>query len=90
MKTVKSKPILALHLILGLFFTLSGILTIGNKHYIFNVWLISLGLSFLIDPLKLYLLTKINPKSLKIFTYILYAIVVISGVLVFTMEFNVG
>ena len=89
MKNVKSKPILVLHLILGLIFTISGILTIGNKHYIFNVWLISLGLLFLIDPLKLYLLTKINPKSFKIFTYILYAVVIIAGVIVFTMEFNV-
>ena len=90
MKTVKSKSLLFLHLVLGLFFTISGILTIGNKHYIFNVWLISLGFSFLLDPLKVYLLTKVNPQTLKIFTYIVYAIVIISGVIFFTMEFNVG
>ena len=90
MKTIKSKPILFLHLVLGLFFAISGILTIGNKHYIFNVWLISLGILFLIDPLKLFLLTKVNPQSLKIFTYVIYAVVIISGVIVFTMEINVA
>jgi len=89
-KTVKSKSLLLLHLVLGLFFTISGIVTIGSKHYIFNVWLISLGLSFLIDPLKLYFLTKANPQLIKIFSYVIYAIVIISGVIVFTMEFNAG
>jgi len=90
LKTVKSKPLMLLHLVLGLFFTISGILTMGNKHYIFNIWLISLGFSFLINPLKVVLFTKINPRLFKIFSYVIYAVVIISGVIFFTMEFNVG
>jgi len=90
MKTEKSKFFKLLHLILGLFFTFSGIVTIGNKHYVFSIWIISLGLSFLIDPLKNIINSRISPKTIKKFTYILYSIVIISGVVVFMMEFNIG
>ena len=77
-------------MVLGLFFSICGIITIGNKHYIFNVWLVSLGFSFLIDPFTLYFLTRDNLQSLKIINYTIYGITIISGVIVFSMEFYNG
>ena len=89
MKTEKSKFLKLVNLILGLFFTISGIVTVGDKHYIFSIWIISLGISFLADPLKLIISPKISPIIFKVFQYILGAIVIVSGVIVLLMEFDI-
>ena len=41
MKMEKSDYFKLLHLIIGLFFTISGIITIGDKYFIYSIWIIS-------------------------------------------------
>jgi len=78
MNSEKSKGIQTIHLILGVFFTIAGVLTLVNADYIFSIWVISLGLLFLFDSIKEML--KLNPNSLKVIHFIIGAIVLITGI----------
>lgn len=80
MNSEKSKGIQTIHLILGIFFTIAGVLTLVNADYIFSIWVISLGLLFLFDAIKEILKSKLNPNSLKVIHFIIGVIVLITGI----------
>jgi len=87
MDSEKPKGIQTIHLILGIFFTIAGLLTLVNVDYIFSIWVISLGLLFLFDSIKEML--KLNPNSLKVIHFIIGAIVLISGIASLSVKFGI-
>ena len=89
MDNEKQKNVKLIHLLLGLFFTISGISTLVNERYLFSTWIISLGLFFLFDSFKITLGSKISPKTIIAFHYILASIVFITGVIAMLMEFEI-
>jgi len=76
----KSKNLQVLHIILGLFFTIAGLLTLSKANYIFSVWIILLGLLFLIDIVKEVLKSRVKPLYLNILHYAIALIVLITGI----------
>jgi len=87
MDSEKPKGIQTIHLILGIFFTIAGLLTLVNVDYIFSIWVISLGLLFLFDSIKEML--KLNQNSLKVIHFIIGAIVLISGIASLSVKFGI-
>ncbi len=82
MKTVKLKDFQFLHLILGLFFTLAGILTLSKADYIYSIWITSLGIFFLFDITQKSLLPGSKSTTIKIIHYALILIVLLTGLIV--------
>jgi hypothetical protein len=80
MDTTKSKNLHLLHIILGIFFIFSGIFTLFEKKFFYSVWIISLGLFFLVDFLKIILKSKIKASYLTIMHYALALIVLVTGI----------
>jgi hypothetical protein len=79
--TINSKNLQVLHIILGLFFTLAGILTLTDLNYLFSIWIVSLGFLFLHDSIRDALKQKIKPVIFEILHYTLALIVLITGIL---------
>jgi hypothetical protein len=81
MNTFKLKNLQVLHLTLGIFFSISGILTLFKANYLFSIWIISLGLFFLSDIFGTLLVSGIKPVLLKTIHYTFAIIVLLTGIL---------
>ena len=82
MDTETSKKIQIVHVILGAFFVIAGLLTIQQRRTLFTVWVISLGVLLLFQSLKKPLESKINRVMLEVIYFIISAVVLLSGVIV--------
>ena len=89
MNNEKQKKFKVIHLLLGLFFVISGISILFDARYVFSSWIISLGLFFLFDSYKESLKSKINSSSLELIHYILAGIVLITGITVMLTELEI-
>ena len=86
MDIIKSKNLQVLHVVLGLFFIITGLFALIKANYLYSIWTISLGLLFLVDILKGLLNSSIKPVYLKIMHYVIVMIVLISGIIVLLGE----
>ena len=86
MDIIKSKNLQVLHVVLGLFFIITGLFALIKANYLYGIWTISLGLLFLVDILKGLLNSSIKPVYLKIMHYVIVMIVLISGIIVLLGE----
>lgn len=81
MYTYMSKNLQIVHLILGLFFSIAGILTLFKGNYVFSIWIISLGMLFLFHFFKELMHSKIKPVIIDIIHYILAFVVLVTGLI---------
>jgi hypothetical protein len=88
MNSTQSKSLQLLHLILGFFFTIAGILTLFKVDYLFSVWIISFGLLFLFYTTKDVLKLRVKPVILEIMHYLLALIVLMTGIFTLLIDFE--
>ena len=89
MNKIKFRKLQVLHLLIGIFFTIAGILTLFKANYLFSVWIISLGFLFLFDSIKNKLMFKVKSEILEIIHYLLALIVLIAGISTLLIEFEI-
>jgi hypothetical protein len=81
MKSTNSKSLQYLHLTLGIFFVIAGIVTLQKSDYLYSIWVIALGLFFLFDMIQKAFLVGLNQKTQKAIHYALAAIVLAMGLI---------
>lgn len=89
MNKIKFRKLQVLHLLIGIFFTIAGILTLFKANYLFSIWIISLGLLFLFETIKEALKLRVKPVILEIMHYTLAVILLITGISTLLIEFEI-
>jgi hypothetical protein len=77
----KLKNLQIIHLILGFFFFIAGILTLFKGNYLFSIWIISLGMLFLFYIFKEIFYSNIRPVIIDIIHYTLALVVLVTGLI---------
>lgn len=82
MHIYKSTNLQIIHLFLGIFFSITGILTLFKGNYLFSVWIISLGMLILFYTFKEVFYSKIKPVIIYIIHFTLALVVIVTGLII--------
>lgn len=89
MTEVKEKELWCVHLLLGLFFSISGLVALFQATYLVGFWVISLGLLFIFFTFQERLAQKMGRGKAKAIHIILALLVIATGSMALLKTFHI-